>query len=159
MPRHQGSEGAPPVSVPVRYSPGSGPAQTSRTHPRSQRCAGSPSKRGCQSKETVNGAMGTGSAKLCMPAYRTPVCRSWTQATKSEARTSASAAAKPPTVVAIGRCRPMPAKASSMGPLSLSRRDTWTCLAAVSTSTNADVPGARFDQAGRGTVEDLPQRP
>ena len=28
----------------------------------------------------------------------------------------------------------------------------------VSTSTNADVPGARFDQAGRGTVEDLPQR-
>ena len=29
----------------------------------------------------------------------------------------------------------------------------------VSTSTNADVPGARFDQAGRGTVEDLPQRP
>ena len=29
----------------------------------------------------------------------------------------------------------------------------------LSTSTNADVPGARFDQAGRGTVEDLPQRP
>ena len=29
----------------------------------------------------------------------------------------------------------------------------------MSTSTHADVPGARFDQAGRGTVEDLPQRP
>jgi hypothetical protein len=29
----------------------------------------------------------------------------------------------------------------------------------VSTSTEVDVPGARFDQAGRGTVEDLPQRP
>ena len=28
----------------------------------------------------------------------------------------------------------------------------------VSTSTNADVAGARFDQVGRGTVEDLPQR-
>ena len=28
----------------------------------------------------------------------------------------------------------------------------------VSTSTVADVPGARFDQAGRGTVIDLPQR-
>lgn len=32
------------------------------------------------------------------------------------------------------------------------------CAAAVSTSTNADVAGARFDQVGRGTVEDLPQR-
>jgi len=29
----------------------------------------------------------------------------------------------------------------------------------LSTSTHADVPGARSDQAGRGTVEDLPQRP
>ena len=47
------------------------PAQTPRRHPCSQRCAGSPSKRGCQSKETVNGATDTGSAKLCLPAYRT----------------------------------------------------------------------------------------
>ena len=31
--------------------------------------------------------------------------------------------------------------------------------AKVSTSTDVDVPGARFGQAGRGTVEDLPQRP
>ena len=29
----------------------------------------------------------------------------------------------------------------------------------VSTSTHADVPSARFDLAGRGTVEGLPQRP
>jgi len=58
------------------YLPGRCSAQTPRTHPRSQRCAGSPSNRGCQSKDTVNGAMGNGSAKLCIPAYRTPVCRS-----------------------------------------------------------------------------------
>ena len=29
----------------------------------------------------------------------------------------------------------------------------------LSTSRDADVPGARFDQVRRGTVEDLPQRP
>ena len=28
----------------------------------------------------------------------------------------------------------------------------------LSTSTDVDVPGARFDQVGRGTVIDLPQR-
>jgi hypothetical protein len=32
------------------------------------------------------------------------------------------------------------------------------CETILSTSTNADVAGARFDQVGRGTVEDLPQR-
>ena len=29
----------------------------------------------------------------------------------------------------------------------------------LSTSRDADVPGARFDQVRRGTVEGLPQRP
>ena len=60
----------------ANYPAGNGWAQTPRTQPRSQRCAGSPSDRGCQSRDTVNGAMGSGSAKLCMPAYRTPVCHS-----------------------------------------------------------------------------------
>ena len=45
-------------------------AQTSRTQPRSQRCAGSASSRGCQSNETVISGMATGRGKLCIPARR-----------------------------------------------------------------------------------------
>ena len=73
--------------------------QMSRTQPRSQRCAGSASSRGCQSSETVTSGGETGSGKLCMPARRFPVCRSGTQAIRSEARASARALEKPPTIV------------------------------------------------------------
>ena len=81
-------------------------AQTSRTHPRSQRCAGSASSRGCQSNETVISGMATGSGKLCIPARRFPVCRSGTLAIRSEARASASAVEKPPTIVTISPFQP-----------------------------------------------------
>ena len=80
--------------------------QTSRTQPRSQRCAGSASSRGCQSRETVISGMATGSGKLCIPARRFPVWRSGTLAIRSEARASASAAEKPPTIATISRSSP-----------------------------------------------------
>ena len=41
-----------------------------------------------------------------MPARRFPVCRSGTLAIRSEARASASAAEKPPTIVTISRSSP-----------------------------------------------------
>ena len=53
-------------------------AQISRTWPRSQRCAGSASSHGCQSNETVNSGVETGSGKLCISARRLPVCCSGT---------------------------------------------------------------------------------
>ena len=52
---------------------GSDQPHTSRTQPRSQRCAGSASSRGCQSNETVTSGIETGSGKLCIPARRFPV--------------------------------------------------------------------------------------
>jgi len=45
-------------------------AQTSRTHPRSQRWAASASRRTCQSNETVTSGVGNGRAKVCMSARR-----------------------------------------------------------------------------------------
>jgi type I site-specific restriction-modification system R (restriction) subunit len=78
-------------------------AHASRTHPRSQRCAGSASNRGCQSIETVNSGTETGSGKLCIPARRFPVCRSGTLAIRSEARARPSAVEKPPTTTTISR--------------------------------------------------------
>ena len=102
-------------------------AQTSRTHPRSQRCAVSASSRGCQSKATVNSGRGTGSGKLCMPSRRFPVCRSGTLAIRSEPRASASAVAKPPTIVTSFRSSPNVFKASSIGPLSCPSRETLMC--------------------------------
>lgn len=58
-------------------------AQTSRTQPRSHRCAGSARILGCHSNETVISGVGSGSANVCMPARRLPVWRSGTLATRS----------------------------------------------------------------------------
>ncbi|MDN8693990.1 hypothetical protein Q0M89_14575, partial [Staphylococcus aureus] len=51
-------------------------------NPRNHKCAGSAAKRGCQSSDTVNASVGTGSAKLCRPCRRLAVCRCGTQAIK-----------------------------------------------------------------------------
>src|SRR5260221_12772235 len=45
-------------------------AQTSRMHPRSQRCAGSASCRGCQSNETVTSGVESGRGKLYIPSRK-----------------------------------------------------------------------------------------
>jgi len=57
-----------------------------------------------------------------------PGVPSGTLAIKSEARASASAAAKPPTIVTISRSSPSDCKASSIGPFSRPRRETKMCL-------------------------------
>jgi hypothetical protein len=93
-------------------------AQASRTHPRSQRCAGSASCRGCQSNETVNSEVKNGRGKLCIPARMFPVCRSGTLASRSEFRARASAVEKSLTIVATSHSRPNELKTSSIGPFS-----------------------------------------
>jgi hypothetical protein len=105
--------------------------QISRTTPRSQRCAGSASNRGCQSNDTVNSGVVTGRAKLCIPARKIPVWRSGTVAIKSEARASASAVEKPPTMVTSSRSSPNGFKASSIGPNSSPRREMQMCRPAA----------------------------
>ncbi len=57
-----------------------------------------------------------------------PVCRSGTLAIRSEARASASAVEKPPTIATIPRSSPNGLKVSSIGPLSRPRRETQMCL-------------------------------
>ena len=104
--------------------PASCAAQTSCTQPRNQPCAGSASRRGCQSNEMVISGIVSGSGKLCMPVRSIPVCRSGTLATRSEARARASAVEKPATIVAITRCNPNGFNASSIGPLSRPCRET-----------------------------------
>ena len=106
-------------------------AQASRTQARSQRCAGSASSLGCQSIETVNSGVATGSGKLNISARRFPVCRCGTQAIKSLARASPSAVEKPPTIVTTLRSKPNGCSASSIGPLSSPSRETKMCLPAA----------------------------
>ncbi len=101
-----------------------GDVQTSRTQSRSQRCAGSASRRGCQSMEMVTSTVVTGSGKLNMPARAPCECRSGTLAIRSEARAMASAAEKPETMHTTVRCSPSWFKASSIGPLSRPRLET-----------------------------------
>ncbi len=81
---------------------------------------------GCQSIDTVKAGVGTGSAKVCMPTRRSPVCRSGTVATRSEPRARASALEKPPTTMTLSRFSPSASRAASMGPPSRLGRETVT---------------------------------
>src|SRR5471030_480191 len=106
------------------YRPGS--QQVASTKPRSQRCAGSASSRGCHICETVIASVRTGSGKLLTAAARDFVlflCVALknelvTSATRSDALATAKAARKLGTTATTVRERPRAANASSTGPRS-----------------------------------------
>ena len=130
---------------------------TSRTWPRSQRCAGSASIRGCQSNETVTSGVETGRGNPCILARRFPVCRSGTFAIRSEPRARASAVEKPPTITAISRSSPSVSKAASIGPRSRPRRETLLCLPGqvpdgIEFSDDPMCPSARAPMRSRSRV-------
>ena len=99
--------------------------QVASTKPRSQRWAGSVSRRGCHICETVIASVLTGREKLltcvgldlvrpaCVALKNEPV----TSATRSDALATARAARNPGTTATIVRASPRSARASSTGPI------------------------------------------